>query len=272
MSISGGFKFFGRNKAYSREGARAISSNNQDLIDFAIDKSKYTRWESVNSDDTETVTIEIQLPRPTEINRIFLINHNLKMYRIRHAIGEFTNVRSLDRPELSISEDDYLNNVSYYEFDNIVTSLIEIQAIKTIEANKDKFIESIIATKEIGTFGGFPKVSNFNHSKNEKVGKVLSGKGVVQKGSETTSLAIQLRTHSIQKDIEIVENLHDSNDSFLVWPCGGRYGKEHFRIPQKGWRLEDIYNMQTVRPLKTEYASGVYVNGVNTGLQLIEVV
>ena len=83
---------------------------------------------------------------------------------------------------------------------------------------------------------------------------------------------MNFKTYPIQADIDIVEELHERENSFLVWLCGGRYGSEHFTIEQRGWRLRDIYNMQLSRALGANYEKGIYQNGANTRLSLVEVI
>ena len=272
--ITGGVKFFENNKALFRDGSTASATTNDSAAKFMLDISKYTRWESIGSNDITTEVITINLSGTENIDRLFLIDHNFKSFNIKYNGGsDFTNVRNLDGELVGgIVETTYDKNTAYYEFDSVdvETITIEIETTQTVDA--DKYMTQFIATAELGTLAGFPRIQNVRHNRNLKGSKALSGRNVIQKGHETTSFRLNFKTYPVQADIDLAETLHEREESFLVWLCGGRYGSDYFTIEQRGWRLEDVYNMQLSRPLNANYERGIYQNGVNTSLPLVEVI
>lgn len=274
LDISGGVKFFEQNRALFRDGNTANASTNDAAAKFAIDISKYTRWESLISNDLTQETLTINFKTDQVIDRLMLVGHNFKLYNVKYnAAVDFTNVSGLDGDLVGgIDETTYDKDMSYYKFDSVTVSSITITIDTTQIADEQKHLVQFIATEEIGTFAGFPRVSNVKHNRNIKGSKALSGKNVIQKGYETTSFRMNFKTYPVQADIDILEIIHEMEDSFLVWLCGGRFGTDHFRVEQRGWRLEDIYNMQINRPLSANYAKGIYQNGVDTNVSFVEVI
>lgn len=274
LDITGGVKFFDRNYALFRDGGRASATTNDEAADFILDVSRYTRWESINSNDSTTEIITINLGEEKTVDRIIIARHNFKSFNIKYnAAVDFTNVSGLDGDLAGgILETTYDKDTAYYKVDPVTVSSITITVHTTQVADEQKYLGEFIATTEIGTFKGFPRVQNVKHNRNIKATKALSGKNVIQKSYETTTFNIRFKTYPVQSDIDIVEICHEREDSFLVWLCGGRYGEEHFTIEQRGWRLRDIYNMQTSRPIDANYEKGIYQNGANTRLSLVEVI
>ena len=274
LDITGGVKFFENNKALFRDGNLANASTNDSAAKFILDISKYTRWESIGSDDSTTETITINFKTAQQLDRLILVGHNFRAYTAQYNGGtDFTNVSGLDGDLVGgIAETAYDKDTSYYKFDAVTVSSIIISVDTTQVAGEEKYLDQFIATKEIGTFAGFPRIQNVQHNRNIKGSKALSGKNVIQKGYETTTFRMNFKTYPVQADIDIVEKIHERENSFLVWLCGGRYGAEHFSVEQRGWRLRDVYNMQISRPIGANYEKGIYQNGVNTNVSFVEVI
>lgn len=274
VDITGGVKFFDKNKALYRDGNTISASTNNAAAKFILDISKYTRWESIGSNDTITEVITINFKTSQEIDRLLLVGHNFKNYTVKYNGGsDFTTVSGLDGDLVGgIAETTYANNTSYYKFDSVSVNSITITVNTTQLADDEKYLMQFIATVELGTLAGFPRIQNVEHDRNIVGSQVLSGKNIIQKGYETTSLKIVFKTYPVQADITLMDDLHEREDSFLVWLCGGRYGLEYFTVEQRGWRLQDIYNMQVNRALSSDYEKGIYQNGVNKTLNFVEVV
>jgi hypothetical protein len=59
MAINGAVKFFEKNYALLRNGGSASAYSNDDSVNYILDVSRYTQWESIGSNDmtTETITV-----------------------------------------------------------------------------------------------------------------------------------------------------------------------------------------------------------------------
>ncbi|MHA1347770.1 MAG: hypothetical protein ACTSO3_15325 [Candidatus Heimdallarchaeaceae archaeon] len=272
--INGGVKYFDQNYALFRDGASATATTNEDAVNSILDVNRYTQWESLGSNDTITETIVVTLPFAQDTDRLFLVRMNLKEFNVKWWNGatfvDFSNVVGVNGvSSATISETDYSENTAYYQFTSVNTDRIQIEMTKTQVADQDKILGQFIATEEIGTFEGFPRVQP-DSNRNETKAKALSRKVVIQKTYETNRIRITLKTHPSQNDVDIVETLFDREEPFLIWPCGARTGSQYFTINQKNWRLEDIYNVQITGRLKNEYEKGVYLLGVNKRLMFEE--
>lgn len=272
--IKGGVKFFDINYALFKFGTTASASSNDEGINSILDVSRYTQWESVGSNDLTTETITINFPRGLDIDRLFLVDMNFKEFNVKYYDGlsfvDFTNIVGVNGVEYAtITETIFAEDTAYYEFDSVNTTSIQIQVTKTQSANAQKALTQFIATQEIGTMEGFPRLRP-DSNRNETKAKALSRRYVVQKTYETNRIKLTFKTHPFQNDVDICENLFNREEPFLVWPCGGRTGEQFFKISMMNWRLKDIYNMQLTGRMKNEFERGVYLLGFNKSLTFEE--
>jgi len=272
--ITGGVKFFDRNFALLREKAAAIASSNTDSINFVLDISRYTQWESIGSSDIVEETITVTFPFSKTIDTIFLADMNFKDFSVQYFNGvtfvDFANVFGVNNEsKTGINETGYAYDTGFYQFDEVSTLQIQIKCLTTQTVDAQKFLGQIIATYEIGTFQGFPRIKS-DSNRNETSAKALSRRYVVQKTYETNTVNINFKTHPFQNDIDIANELFNREEPFLVYPCGGRTGSPYFKIEQKNWRLNDIYNVQILGKMKNDFEKGVYSLGVNKSLRMVE--
>lgn len=273
-TISGGIKFFETNYALFKKGASATASTNDSAAKSILDTNQYTQWESIGSNDLTNETIEITLPSESTIDSILLRDFNFKNFSVKYFDGasfvDFSNVVGVNGVEsASISETSFAYDSGFYQFDSVSTTKIQIVCSTTQIANTQKYLTNFFATKEIGTFLGYPRV-NPTVDRNERVVRSLSGKAVVQKSYMTNNMSINFKTHPYQNDIDLLNILFNREEPFLVYLCGGRTGSNYFKIEQINWRLRDMYNMQIVGSMKNDFEKGVYILGVNKTIKLEE--
>lgn len=272
--VNGGCKFFNINYALFKNGGSATASSNSDTANSILDISIYTQWISNASNDLTTETITISLGNDYAIDRLILADFNFKEFTIKYNNGssfvDFSNVIGVNGATSAIiSETAYSYDSAYYEFDEVTTDEIQIMVTKTQVADAQKELTTFIATKEIGTFEGFPRIRP-DAQRNEQKSLVLSKKYIVQKTYETNRIKMTFKTHPFQNDLDIVENIFDREEPFLVYPCGGRIGANYFKVDMKAWGLKDIFNMQLVGRIKNEFEKGVYLLGFNKSLTFEE--
>ena len=273
MPITGGIKFFDKSLSLARDGASAVASSNTGAADHVISMQRSARWDSVGSDDTtlETITINLAPTKTMTIDRLFIITHNLLDFSVTYVAGatDFTSVVGINGPlGGGIVETAFAQNTAYYEFDEVTTDQINVQALKTQIPDQEKFITLVATTKELGTFEGFPNISP-SLDNNERRSTVESGKIITRKGFETYSSGIRFE-HTNQADLDLLNLLYDRLNPFLIWQCGGRFGTQFFSVEQKTWRLEDLYQVQTSGSLPTSFNKNVYVMAPKTNLRLKE--
>jgi hypothetical protein len=279
MSLTGGISFFKRNKAIFEDGSTAVASSNSTSASLILGTNKFFKWESIGSDDTTTETITITMPDAVDITRIFLADHNWKEYTIKFGgvPTDFTTVVGIDGAlGGGIAETAYARDTSYYEFDLVNTDTIEITVTKTQVADEEKSLVIFIVTEELGTLLGFPRNSGVNLNRNVRRERAISGRMHVEKSYESASMDLILKGYAVgtdtqgQADIDLLDSLHDRDIPFIVWPNGGV--PTNFRFEQRGWRLKDIYQMQTDTPTRNAYRNNVYKFGVDQRYSFQEVV
>lgn len=272
--VTGGIKFFDQSFSLFKRGTTATATSNNDGVNAILDISRYTQWESVGSNDLTTETLVITLRDEIEIDTLLLTDFNFKNFNIKYnssgSFINFTNVFGVNNTSsANISETDFSYSSAFYTFDAVTTTQIQIECDETQISDAEKFLGQFIATKEIGTFLGFPRI-NPESDRNETKAVTLSRRYIVQKTYETNKIKINFKTHPYQNDITIVENLFNREDPFLVYPCGGRTGENFFKVSQKSWKLDDIFNMQIIGKIKNDFEKGVYTLGFNKTLTLVE--
>ena len=271
MSLTGGMSFYKRNKASFEDGSTAVASTGSAEASLILGTNKIFLWSSVGSNDTITETITITMPAAVAINRIFLADHNWKEFTIKFDGGtDFTTVVGIDGAlGGGITETAFVRDTAYYEFDSVTATTIEITVTKTQTANQEKTLVLFIVTEELGTFTGFPQNRGVRLNRNDKIETAISGRMHVEKSYESARMDLVLKTYPIQDDIDLLDTIHDSDVPFIVWANGGK--PDQFRLSQRGWRLKDVYQMQTIRGTINAYDRNVYIMGVNQKFTFIEV-
>lgn len=272
--ITGGIKFFEQAKNLFKDGATILATSNTEAAKYVLDLNRYTQWVSVASNDLTTEELTITLNGNKTIDRLFLLDINFKEFEVKYwngsAWASFTNVIGPNGVSYAnAGSTSYALSSAYFEFDQVTTGQLKISCLKTQTANAQKYLTTFLATKELGTFQGLPRIEPKVMRNEEKV-KSLGGKYLVQKGYETYQIKISLKSHPYQVDLDLVDTLFNSEESFLVYPCGGRYGSTYFRLDQKGFGIDDVFNMQLVGALDSKYEKGVYTLGASKNITLEE--
>ena len=273
--ITGGIKFFTKSKVLAEDGGTIVASSGDVASELAIDKNPASVWQSVGSNDVTVETLTLTFAS-VQISRLFLQRHNFKSFNVQYWNGSawthFSSVVGLDGSQANVTETTFSKDTAYYEFAAVTTTQIRIQITSTQTTNAQKFISQIIACEEIGTLNGYPKIKNVKHSRNESEKVMLSGKVLIQKGLDSFSCRLEFDDYptSYAGDLDIAMALFDLEEPFLVWLCGGAYGSTKFRYTNRGFRLQDIYLVQTRGDISPEYRGNIYINPVSITIDLKE--
>lgn len=271
-------KFFSRSKCLIDDGADVNATTGDPAAVRCIDRNPITYWRSVGSNDSTSEFVEIVFADDQTFDRVILQDHNFKSYNIKYfAAGmytSFTGVVGLDGAQSGISETVYSKDTSYYEVDEVTTSKIIIEAITTQTANQDKYLNQVIVTSELGTLAGHPEIKGTELNRQLRNDKMLSGRTLTQKSDEVFEVDLDFKSYpaSLEDDIALMFTLHDLEETFLIWLCGGKYGPNFFRQQMRGYRLRDIYQVQMISSVKPIYSNNIFVNTVNLGVQFREAV
>lgn len=179
-------------------------------------------------------------------------------------------VPTADTLQLTLTASDVDTSTTYFSFEAVRADRIIFEVTATQVPNQDKTLKSFIGCSELGTFDGYPAVSQL-HDRNIIADPVLSGKMVIQKGMETFKATLAFTDHPGQADADLISDLQEYDDDFLIWLCGGREGSTYFTYNIKGWDIDDIYLVNLAAPLPINYTKGIYTNPFNATLSLVEV-
>lgn len=276
MAITGGIKFFEKSKCLLINEASCVASTGDVVEDFILDNNRISYWNSVGSDDATVETLTITF-NEASISRLFLVDHNFKQYTAQYWNGssyaDFGNVTGIGGALVGgISETTFSQNTSYYEFDAVTTTRIQITITSTQTANQDKVLNQVIVTNELGTFDGYPDVDKLKLDRNLSKTKMLSGKSRIIYGYESVSFSLKFSKYpsSLSDDLDLVFTLWDEKEPILVWLCGGRYGSTYFRYQVRGFRLQDVYQVKISNSMPVGYYKNIYNSQLEMGVQFEE--
>lgn len=279
MAINGHYKIFDKSRCLGKDGATISASSGDSSSEFALDQNSETVWRSSGSNDLTTETIEVSFEEQ-EIDRIFLLAHNLKdfdiMYDLVGVWTHFASVVGIGGSLSNITETTFAYDTAYYEFTPVTTTKIRIRANKSQVVDAEKYIAQIIVTTELGTLAGWPRVKGVDITRNPRSVKTLSGFYSIQKSLEVTSFDFEFKdypaTTTYSVDIDLMMTLQDREEAFLVWLCGGKQGTTFFKYTLRGWRLQDLFQMQVAKPIKLAYSDGIYSNQINAKVEFESVI
>lgn len=276
MALTGGIAFYERSMCLASDGATALASSGDASAERALDRNTFTYWLTSGSTDAATETLQIIFDEDKTFDRIFLIDHNFKGYTVQYDVSgvwtHFASVVGLDGSMANITETTYSKDTSYYEFTPVTTGKIQISVTTTQTANDEKYLNQAIVTEELGTLAGYPNISSVELSRNLRVEKMLSGRVLTMKSDEFFSADLKFRNYppSLSDDIDLIFELHDREDNFLVWLCGGKFGSTRFKKQMRGYRLRDVIPVQITKSIEPTYNDSVFLNAVNFNVTLDE--
>ena len=269
MTISGGIKVFDKSACLAKDGSTVVASSADGSSGNVLSMNRYLRWDSVGSNDATTETITITFDTAKTFSRLFLVDMNVKDFKVFYDTNQdFANVTTVDTTLTKIDVTGYDKDTAYFEFDEVTASNILIQFFNTQTANEQKYLTLAAITTEIGTFEGYPDIKPETDA-NEKRSQVQTGKYITQKNFETFKAKIASE-HTDQGDVTIIESMYESQDPFLIWLCGGKFGTSNFSVEMKNWRLKDLYQVQTYNNLKTLWRDNSYIGSPMMGIKFAE--
>ena len=274
MPNTGHIKVFERSRLLPSERADVMGNSGGASVNnlLSFDRSGY--WQSSDESDGVRSIINISFGVSRTISRLIIVDTNIVDFYISFNQA-LLNIIDIDNTRVNTLAP-YINrnSVVYLEFDPVTVNTLELMVSRTQTPNERKHIRQIIATNEIGTFLGFPEVNSFDRNNNAITHRASTGmKHIIKQARTIDSFRMRFKTYPVQEDIDLSNRLFDWEErSFTLWPCGGGYGSEHFLFPTEGWRLEDIYNVQTVSKKSSKWWRNLYKSGVQTDLRMVEVI
>lgn len=263
--MSAAIRVFSKSKLdVSYDNVVLTASQGQDFVDFVRNRSNTSAWVTTGSVDADNTTIEVDFVDLINIDSIILIKHNFKSYTIQYWDGD-----SWENFSTTIAPTTNTALTTFHQFTEVFTTKIKLTILGTMTVDDDKHLFQFIATTERAQFNGFPIIKNPKHSRNRIRSKLLSGKETIKESSGAFSCQLQIKVHSDDSDLDLIEDMYNANTGFLVWLCGG--DQAQFSSLRIGYRLEDIYLMKCADEYQPEWYKGFYTSGQVVGVDLVEV-
>lgn len=271
MPITGGIKFFGESQfVYGAANVTITASSGDAIASMALDKNPSTSWRSVSSTDLTTETLTLSFPSAT-FDRLLFRNINWKDFNVQYLSSgiwtHFAGVVGLDGSKTNITETAFADESGYYEFNEVTTTGLRIQILKTQVANEQKYCFQILGFTELFTLLGYPDISPWGLKRNQRSKKLISGKTLIIKSEKAFEVKMGFQGYpaSYDDDLDGMFQLFNREEPFHVWLCGGRRGTTYFKYTPEGMRLQDIYLVQVDSDFAPGFRNNLYKGQVDLG-------
>ena len=259
-------KFFELSKCLARDGATATATSGTETANNALTHRRQDRWQSFGSDDSTQEILTITLPAVAEISWLLIGRHNMTDLTAQYWDGAawqfFATIETANQPVRG-------GRASFYHFTPVTTDQIRVRG--TQAGGAEKYIEAVVTTNLLGEFSHYGIADpNVNIDYNETTSTNLAGREFVQKGQRVATISLTMPYIADQSDVDLVNDLRDA-DSFLIWPCGGAFGANNFRVTQPEWELHSWFKMAVTGNAAANYYKNIHTTGATTGLRLVEV-
>jgi hypothetical protein len=271
MAITGGVKFFGDNVALYEAGGYVIASTGQVVALNIIDKLSYTSWRSVGSNDSTVETLVVTFGSST-ITRLLLLNHNWKNFTVQYWNGStwvnFTSVVGLDGSKSAISETAFADNSAYYEFASVTTTQIK---------NHDQHHSDGERREVPGDADGHDRARHLRRLPKDRSTDVQpqsQDQSDAVGSKEDREAAAGLCLHRDVRELPGARLRRRFRSRFLALRSRGTVLRlalrrqaraNYFSYDVPGWRLKDVFRVQTDTDITSEWSDNMYKRGQNLG-------
>ena len=267
--ITGRIKFLKQSVARFANAGSITADDGTDASVLLNERGEES-WVSTVSDGSN-VTISVSFGS-SFVNRIMIVGHNVRDFTITGEFSGITDINNNTIPDGNIAVTGNTLDTSYFAFDpqpNLST--FDINLGNTIVAGENKTIRRIIVAEEIGTYKGFPVIKQISFNLNSRDVKSKGGPQLITKQRRVLKkIPLQFRNYTQIEDIALTDQLHLSQSPFLIWPCGG--DEKQFRYPISGYRLQDIYKVQTKGDFRTSFKDGSYRQLISATINFVEAI
>lgn len=240
----------------------------ENFVDQLRDRKNITGWGTTGSSDTATTILEADWVDALTVDEIILVGHNFKDFKIERWNGSAWE--DFDTPISVTGSTDFVSN---FELPKQNISRIRITITATQIADADKSMRQLIVAEKVGAgqFEGWPEIRKFQRSQLRKASTTLSGKSYLREQLGGNEYQLAFRVWPYDSDFKMIESIFfENNRGVLFWPSGG--DSAQFKYERRGYKLEDIFLMKPSSEFSPVFEKGIYKNGVNMILNLVEVI
>jgi len=246
------------------------TSTGTTLTNLMLNRDNESGWSTTGSDDSANTQLDLVFNDVLQFDSIIMTGHNFDNFTI-----QYYNEGSMTYTDFStaISPSGLTVDTSFFEFDSVDSSRLRIIIGGTQTADADKFISQLIVTRKIGSgqLEGWPLIKKPTLDLEKKALKTISGKSKIVRSVGAFSCDLDFKTWPSDADMTIIEELHFFHpNGFLFWPSGG--DETQFKYKRINFRAKDIFLCGVDSEWQPEWYKGLYKNGVDMKVKLVEVV
>lgn len=240
-----------------------VGDPGQDFVEYLRNRKNDSGWGTAGSTDAGNTKLIIDTTDSIEVSDVFLVGMNFKGYTFKYWNGAaYTDFST------PINVSNNTTATKYHSFTAVNANLFELVITGTMTADEDKFLAQLILTTIMGTFTTEPFVKKPTIGKDRKVRKMLSGRASITKTVGAFACSLSFPTLKDTADWALIEEMFDAYNGFLLWLCGG--DTTNFFTNVQGWRLQDIYLVNAINDLETEWTKGHFAHGQSAEIKLVE--
>ncbi len=263
-----GLRFLGTDFNELQFGGSPSASSSIANSQFAFDGLLGTRWiSSGEATDGNSVYLEMDYGFNRTIDSFYVLDSNIEDMEIQTWNGATWVTASASIATITKSAD--LMNMFVKLNTEVTVGKVRVVGADTITPNQEKYITLFHAFPEIGQFQYFPDFQPAITPK-QNVFETTDGRGFVIERGESFSAKITMRSHVLQTDIDLAEELLQRKEPFYIWPNGGN--DSIFRFSFRPFRFQDIYKVTVIGKSAPEFTKNFYKSGYNNVINIIEVV
>lgn len=246
------------------------SSTGSTLTNLMLNRDNDSGWSTTGSDDSANTQLDLVFNDVLQFDSIILAGHNFDNFTI-----QYYNEGSMTYTDFStaISTSSLTVDTSFFEFDSVDSSRIRIIIGGTQVADADKVLRQLIVTRKIrtGQLEGWPIIKNSTLDLEKNAVKTISGKSKITRRVGSFSCDMNFKTWPSQADMDLMEDLHFFHpNGFLFWPSGG--DETQFKYKRINYRAKDIYLCGIESEWNPDWYKGLYKNGLDMRVRLVEVI
>lgn len=249
---------------FDNEAATITATEGDEFAKFIRSRSLRNAWMTTGSEDEDETTVEFDLGSIFNIDTFIIVDHNLKSYKIEQFATD-TGIWQ----EIYSTEND-TKDTSEISLDEFFGQRFRIVILGTQVPDSDKRINRIIITKKLGQFSHWPKIESPVIDQGKVLRKTLSGKNAILRTVGAFRCSLTIGHWRKSEDLELIERLYRQVQGFEVWISAGN--EDQFFYAAEGYRNRDIYLMGFSNDWSPRLKDGIYVNGFDLRLDLVEVV
>lgn len=249
---------------FDNDAATITATDANDFAGYMRSRSLRFAWMTTSSVDADNTVIEIDLANTYLIDRIFLLDHNLKSFKVElydFDAGTWSEKYSISDEEKSTTQ---------IELEEFYGRRFRVTIYGTQVPDSDKRINRIVITKMIGRFKYWPLIESVMVDQAKVSRKTLSNRTSINRNTGVFACKLKIEHWRQEEDIVLIERLYRQVEGFQVWLSGG--DESQFFYPTEGYREKDLYLMGITNEWQPNLKNGIYPNGFKVQIDLVEVV